>query len=102
PTEILAEQHFQSLNETFGKRASIVLLTGSVKGKKRKEILTAIENHEADIVVGTHALIQDDVFFNDMGFVIVDEQHQFGVKQLRVLMEKCINPDVLFVTATHI
>lgn len=102
PTEILAEQHFQSLNETFGKRASIVLLTGSVKGKKRKEILTAIENHEADIVVGTHALIQDDVFFNDLGFVIVDEQHRFGVEQRRALREKGLNPDVLFMTATPI
>ncbi|WP_010530623.1 ATP-dependent DNA helicase RecG [Lentibacillus jeotgali] len=102
PTEILAEQHFQSLTETFGQRASIVLLTGSVKGKKRKETLSAIENHEADIVVGTHALIQDDVFFNDLGFVIVDEQHRFGVEQRRALREKGLNPDVLFMTATPI
>ena len=102
PTEILAEQHFQSLNETFGNRASIVLLTGSVKGKKRQETLNAIENHEADIVVGTHALIQDDVYFNDLGFVIVDEQHRFGVEQRRALREKGLNPDVLFMTATPI
>lgn len=102
PTEILAGQHFQSLKETFGDRASIVLLTGSVKGKKRKETLAAIENHEADIVIGTHALIQDDVFFNDLGFVIVDEQHRFGVEQRRALREKGLNPDVLFMTATPI
>src|SRR5699024_7276683 len=88
--------------ETFGNRASIVLLTGSVKGKKRQETLNAIENHEADIVVGTHALIQDDVYFNDLGFVIVDEQHRFGVEQRRALREKGLNPDVLFMTATPI
>ncbi|TFJ94628.1 ATP-dependent DNA helicase RecG [Lentibacillus salicampi] len=102
PTEILAEQHFQSLNNTFGDKASIVLLTGSVKGKKRKETIQAIENHEADIVVGTHALIQADVQFNDLGFAIVDEQHRFGVEQRRALREKGLHPDVLFMTATPI
>ncbi|SES74139.1 ATP-dependent DNA helicase RecG [Oceanobacillus limi] len=102
PTEILAEQHFQSLKELFGDRAKIVLLTGSVKGKKRKEILSAIQNNEVQIVVGTHALIQDDVFFHDLGFVIVDEQHRFGVEQRRTLREKGLQPDVLFMTATPI
>src|SRR5699024_9318255 len=66
PTEILAEQHYQSLKELFGEQANIALLTGSVKGKKRKEIIAAIENHEIQIVIGTHALIQDDVFFDDL------------------------------------
>ncbi|PAV29965.1 ATP-dependent DNA helicase RecG [Virgibacillus profundi] len=102
PTEILAEQHYQSLTETFGDKANIVLLTGSVKGKKRKEMVSAIENHEVDIVIGTHALIQDDVFFNDLGFVIVDEQHRFGVEQRRTLRDKGLKPDVLFMTATPI
>ncbi|SFD81508.1 ATP-dependent DNA helicase RecG [Lentibacillus persicus] len=102
PTEILAEQHFQSLKETFADKATIALLTGSVKGKKRKETLAAIEKHDVDIVVGTHALIQDDVFFNDLGFVIVDEQHRFGVAQRRALREKGLDPDVLFMTATPI
>ncbi|TMN23930.1 ATP-dependent DNA helicase RecG [Lentibacillus cibarius] len=102
PTEILAEQHFQSLQETFGDKASIVLLTGSIKGKKRRELLASVEKHDVDIVVGTHALIQDDVFFADLGFVIVDEQHRFGVEQRRVLREKGLNPDVLFMTATPI
>src|SRR5699024_7614675 len=83
PTEILAEQHYQSLIELFGKKANIVLLTGSTKTKTRKEILAALENHEANIVIGTHALIQDDVFFDDLGLVIVDEQHRFGVEQRR-------------------
>ncbi|MBP1949085.1 ATP-dependent DNA helicase RecG [Virgibacillus litoralis] len=102
PTEILAEQHYQSLTELFGDKATIVLLTGSVKGKKRKEMTAAIERHEVNIVIGTHALIQDDVFFDDLGFAIVDEQHRFGVKQRRTLRDKGLNPDVLFMTATPI
>ncbi|SEQ59630.1 ATP-dependent DNA helicase RecG [Virgibacillus subterraneus] len=102
PTEILAEQHYQSLTELFGDKATIVLLTGSVKGKKRKEMTAAIDNHEVDIVIGTHALIQDDVFFDNLGFAIVDEQHRFGVKQRRTLRDKGLNPDVLFMTATPI
>src|SRR5690625_6173074 len=102
PTEILAEQHYQSLIELFGKKANIVLLTGSTKTKTRKEILAALENHEANIVIGTHALIQDDVFFEDLGLVIVDEQHRFGVEQRRKLRDKGLHPDVLFMTATPI
>lgn len=102
PTEILAEQHYQSLIELFGEKANIALLTGSVKGKKRKEIIAAIANHEVQIVIGTHALIQDDVFFDDLGFVIVDEQHRFGVKQRRALRDKGLHPDILFMTATPI
>jgi ATP-dependent DNA helicase RecG len=102
PTEILAEQHYDSLQAMFKDKAKIVLLTGSVKGKKRREILEQVQNHEADIVVGTHALIQDDVHFCDLGFVIVDEQHRFGVEQRRILRDKGLNPDVLFMTATPI
>lgn len=102
PTEILAEQHCESLSELFGEKAKIVLLTGSVKGKKRKEMTASIENHEVDIVIGTHALIQDDVNFADLGFAIIDEQHRFGVEQRRTLRDKGLNPDVLFMTATPI
>lgn len=102
PTEILAEQHYQSLTELFGGDTNIVLLTGSVKGKRRKELLTSLESGEVDIVIGTHALIQDDVFFHDLGLAIVDEQHRFGVEQRRVLREKGLQPDVLFMTATPI
>ncbi|MFA1818608.1 ATP-dependent DNA helicase RecG [Virgibacillus oceani] len=102
PTEILAEQHFQSLTELFADKANIVLLTGSVKGKKRKEILTSVENHDVHIVIGTHALIQEDVYFDDLGIAIVDEQHRFGVNQRRELRDKGLNPDVLFMTATPI
>lgn len=102
PTEILAEQHFQSLVDLFGEQAKIALLTGSVKGKKRQEINQAIANHDIDIVIGTHALIQNDVLFADLGFVIVDEQHRFGVNQRRKLRDKGLHPDVLFMTATPI
>ncbi|MFC7061248.1 ATP-dependent DNA helicase RecG [Halobacillus seohaensis] len=102
PTEILAEQHAASLKEVFGERIRIVLLTGSVKGKRRKEILEQIKGHKVDLIIGTHALIQDEVDFNDLGFVIVDEQHRFGVNQRRTLRDKGLHPDMLFMTATPI
>lgn len=102
PTEILAEQHYQSLKQLFGDLAQIELLTGSIKGKKRTETLAAIKEHDVHIVVGTHALIQDAVIFNNLGLVIVDEQHRFGVEQRRKLREKGLFPDVLFMTATPI
>src|SRR5699024_6631524 len=102
PTEILAEQHFASLNELFQDQVKIELLTGSVKGKKRRELLNRLVNKEIDILVGTHALIQDDVFFASLGLVVVDEQHRFGVEQRRVLRDKGLHPDVLFMTATPI
>jgi ATP-dependent DNA helicase RecG len=103
PTEILAEQHAASLDEwlqPFGVK--VALLSGSVKGKTRRELLERVSNGEIDIVVGTHALIQPDVSFKKLGFVITDEQHRFGVEQRRVLREKGENPDVLFMTATPI
>src|SRR5699024_8331629 len=86
--------------DLFGERVKIVLLTGSIKGKKREKILHAIENHDVDLVIGTHALIQDDVHFHDLGLVIVDEQHRFGVEQRRTLKEKGLHPDVLLMTTT--
>jgi ATP-dependent DNA helicase RecG len=103
PTEILAEQHSESLKkllEPFGARCE--LLTSSVKGKRRKEILLDLENGKINILIGTHALIQSEVKFHRLGFVITDEQHRFGVEQRRVLREKGENPDVLFMTATPI
>lgn len=102
PTEILAEQHYESLQDLFKGYCNIVMLTGSTKGKARQDIIEKIKNHEADIVIGTHALIQDPVQFSDLGFVIVDEQHRFGVEQRRALREKGLDPDVLFMTATPI
>ncbi|CAM3742387.1 ATP-dependent DNA helicase RecG [Mesobacillus thioparans] len=103
PTEILAEQHSQSLTqllEPFGVKAA--LLTSSVKGKRRREMLEQLKNGEIDVLIGTHALIQDEVDFKSLGLVITDEQHRFGVEQRRVLREKGENPDVLFMTATPI
>jgi ATP-dependent DNA helicase RecG len=103
PTEILAEQHAQSVKsllEPFGIRAE--LLTSAVKGKRRREILQQLQAGEIDILIGTHALIQDEVHFHNLGLVITDEQHRFGVEQRRVLREKGENPDVLFMTATPI
>ena len=78
------------------------LLTSSVKGKRRKEILAKLKMGEIDILIGTHALIQDEVEFHNLGQVITDEQHRFGVNQRRILREKGENPDVLFMTATPI
>lgn len=102
PTEILAEQHYQSLTELFSHFGVVELLTGSIKGKKRKSILNRIQSGQVDIVIGTHALIQDEVSFNNLGTVIVDEQHRFGVNQRKALREKGEDPDVLFMTATPI
>ncbi|WP_394233390.1 ATP-dependent DNA helicase RecG [Niallia oryzisoli] len=103
PTEILAEQHSESLKELLGSSGiSCELLTSSVKGKRRKEILAGLKAGEINILIGTHALIQEEVEFKNLGLVITDEQHRFGVEQRRVLREKGENPDVLFMTATPI
>ncbi|MET3575256.1 ATP-dependent DNA helicase RecG [Bhargavaea ullalensis] len=103
PTEILAEQHAQTLAdwlEPHGVR--IALLSGSTKAKARRIILEQLASGELDLVIGTHALIQPDVSFKRLGLVITDEQHRFGVAQRRVLKEKGEDPDVLFMTATPI
>ncbi|MEC2053749.1 ATP-dependent DNA helicase RecG [Peribacillus psychrosaccharolyticus] len=103
PTEILAEQHAASMRtmlEPFGIKSA--LLTSSVKGKKRRELLEALNSGEINLLIGTHALIQDEVNFLNLGLVITDEQHRFGVNQRRVLREKGNSPDVLFMTATPI
>ena len=101
PTEILAEQHLQSLTSLF-PNLRILLLTGSLKAAERRERLASIEAGEVDLIVGTHALIQEGVHFHDLGLVIIDEQHRFGVAQRRILREKGQNPDVLMMTATPI
>ena len=102
PTEILAEQHAESLVDLFGDRMNVALFTGSVKGKKRKLLLEQLNNNEIDCIIGTHALIQDDVKFNNVGLVITDEQHRFGVNQRQLLREKGAMTNVLFMTATPI
>ena len=102
PTEILAEQHANSLTELFGDHMNVALLTGSVKGKKRRVLLEQLENGTIDCLIGTHALIQDDVQFKNVGLVITDEQHRFGVNQRQLLREKGAMTNVLFMTATPI
>ncbi|WP_367120794.1 ATP-dependent DNA helicase RecG [Staphylococcus capitis] len=102
PTEILAEQHAESLIELFGDTMNVALLTGSVKGKKRRILLEQLENGSIDCLIGTHALIQDDVVFENVGLVITDEQHRFGVNQRQMLREKGAMTNVLFMTATPI
>ena len=103
PTEILAQQHIESLNQLFDPlEVTTALLTGSTPAKERRVILEELANGTIDIVVGTHALIQEGVEFANLGLVITDEQHRFGVNQRKVLREKGWRPDVLFMTATPI
>ena len=101
PTEILAEQHFDSLSQLFPE-LRIILLTGGMKPAERRQALEAIEAGQVDMIVGTHALIQEGVTYHQLGLVIIDEQHRFGVGQRRILREKGNNPDVLMMTATPI
>ena len=103
PTEILAEQHATTLAEwlePFGLR--VAFLAGSTKTKARRDMLERLATGEVDVLVGTHALLQPDVTFSNLGFVVTDEQHRFGVEQRRILREKGNDPDVLFMTATPI
>lgn len=103
PTEILAKQHYESLKNHFEKfDIKVGLLTGSMKTSEKKKALEAILDGEYQIVIGTHALIQERVEFNNLGLVITDEQHRFGVNQRFVLSNKGIKPHVLVMTATPI
>ncbi|MEK4228696.1 ATP-dependent DNA helicase RecG [Solibacillus sp. FSL H8-0538] len=103
PTEILAEQHAENLHAWFDDiGVRVALLSGSTKAKARRELLAELATGNIDILIGTHALIQPDVVFEKLGFVITDEQHRFGVEQRRILRDKGENPDVLFMTATPI
>lgn len=103
PTEVLAVQHFETFTRLFensGIRCE--LLTGSTKSKEKKEIKERLKNGEIDLIIGTHALIQDDVEFARLGLVITDEQHRFGVKQRTGLCSKGENPHVYVMSATPI
>ncbi len=104
PTEILARQHHASLKELAGEGlVTIELLTGSVKAKQRKSIHEGLENGQIDILIGTHALIEDAVQFQKLGLVVIDEQHRFGVEQRAKLWKKSVvPPHVLVMTATPI
>lgn len=104
PTEILAEQHLQTIRQFLGDMdIRVELLTGMVKGKKRQTILSDLALGKVDILVGTHAVIEDTVIFWQLGMVVVDEQHRFGVAQRAKLWGKSLNPPhVLVMTATPI
>ena len=104
PTEILAIQHYNSIKEFFKKekKIKIEVLTGSTSKKEKTRIYSGLEDGSIDIVVGTHALIQDDVNYNNLGLVVTDEQHRFGVHQRANLQNKGIMPDVLYMSATPI
>jgi ATP-dependent DNA helicase RecG len=103
PTEILAEQHYLSLSRLFDPYEIIVArLTGSTPAGERRSIIAALASGEIDIMVGTHALIQDDVEFKRLGLAVIDEQHRFGVKQRALLGLKGEVPDLLVMTATPI
>lgn len=102
PTEILAEQHYKSVKQMLGEEMNVSLLTSSIKGKKREEILANLADGTIQIIIGTHSLIQEEVKFKRLGLIIIDEQHRFGVEQRRILLEKGMAPNVLHMTATPI
>ena len=103
PTEVLARQHFESFEKVFSKwDIRCLLLTGSMTAKEKREAYTRIENHQVDIVIGTHALIQDKVQFAQLALVVTDEQHRFGVHQREYLASKGVSPHVLVMSATPI
>ena len=104
PTEILAMQHFQSINRFIGDmNINVSLLTGSIKGKSRKHLLTSLAAGSINILIGTHAILEENVIFNNLGLVVIDEQHRFGVEQRAKMWTKnTIAPHILVMTATPI
>ena len=103
PTEILATQHYLNLKQFLkGTKVNVVLLTGSTPKKEKNEIYKGLKDGSINMVIGTHALIQDEVEYNNLGLVITDEQHRFGVHQRANLQNKGVKPDVLYMSATPI
>lgn len=102
PTEVLSEQHFQNFSAMLPGAVTTMLLTGSIPKKEKTEMYRKIEDGAVNIVIGTHALIQGDVTFRNLGLIIIDEQHRFGVEQRAALRSKGENPDLLIMTATPI
>lgn len=101
PTELLAYQHYLNIKNIFKDyNIKVELLTGKTKNKKK--LLEDLKNNKIDVLIGTHALIEDSVVFNNLGLVITDEQHRFGVNQRSNLKNKGINPDILYMSATPI
>lgn len=103
PTEVLAKQHYESLKKVFdGFNIKTALLTGSMTAKEKRECYGKIKNHEVDVIIGTHALIQEKVEYDNVALVITDEQHRFGVKQRQNLSLKGNKPHMLVMSATPI
>ncbi len=103
PTLVLAKQHLETFNTYLnGFNVKIELLTSDIPTKDKKSIKERVKNHEIDIIIGTHALLQDDLDFYDLGFIVIDEQHRFGVNQRKKLRLKGIKPDILLMSATPI
>ena len=103
PTEVLAKQHYQNITKIFDKyNIKVELLVGSMKKKEKEEAYEKIKTGEANIIIGTHAIITDDIIYNNLGLVITDEQHRFGVNQRNSLRNKGNLPDVLYMSATPI
>ena len=102
PTEILATQHYNNIKKLLGKKVRVELLIGSRTKKEKNDIYKDLENGKIDIIIGTHALIQEDVKYYNLGLVVTDEQHRFGVNQRANLKNKGIMPDVLYMSATPI
>lgn len=106
PTEILAQQHFQTLQKIIQdgpfKEMRIAFLSSSLKKREKEQLYGQTKEGEIDLLIGTHALLQEDLAFKNLSFVIIDEQHKFGVRQRALLSKKGFNPDVLIMTATPI
>ena len=103
PTAILATQHFENLKKTLDKFGiRIELLISAITKKKKQELKERLKNGEIDILIGTHAMLEDDVIFKNLGLVVTDEQHRFGVKQRAKIASKGNNPDVIVMSATPI
>lgn len=103
PTEILARQHYKTFSNFFKDIPyEIVFLSGKISKEQRKERLERIKNNPNTLIIGTHALFSDDVIYNNLGYVITDEQHRFGVKQRQKFREKGFHPDLLYMSATPI
>lgn len=103
PTEILANQHYLGLKNHFEEMGyRIELLTSNIKKSKKRDIIKKLENGELDIIIGTHAIIQENIIFKNLGLVITDEQHRFGVEQRAKMTKKGLNPDIIIMSATPI
>ena len=107
PTTILAKQHFENFkkilcNKNMNEKIKIEILTSSATKKKKEQILEELKQGEIDILIGTHAMLEESVEFNNLGLVVTDEQHRFGVRQREIINKKGKDPDVLVMTATPI